>query len=92
MRFGAHRINDNVVFNYNIDGRVLEFVSSHKNLDVLVDSRLRFHEHVHSVARKAGGLTGELLQSTVCRSPSIMVPLFVSHIRPIIDFCSKFGM
>ena len=61
MRFGAHCTIDNVVFNYNIDGRFLEFVSSHKDLGVLVDSRLWFHEHVRSVVQKAGELAGVLL-------------------------------
>ena len=31
---------------------------------------------------------GELLRSTVCRSTDFMLSLFVSHIRPIIDYCS----
>ena len=44
MRFGAHHTNDNVIFNYNIDGRILKFVSSHKNLGVLIESSLRFHD------------------------------------------------
>ena len=55
------------------------------NLGVIIDSKLRFHEHISVVAGKEGGLMLELLQSTVCRSREFMVTLFVSHIRPIID-------
>ena len=54
---------------------------------MLVNSKLHFH-YVCSVVRKAGGLASELLQSTISCS-SIMVSLFVSHIRPIRDFCSN---
>ena len=37
---------------------------------------------------KAGALMGDLLRSTVCRSKKFMVHLFVSHIRPFLDYCS----
>ena len=35
MRFGVHRANDNVMLYFNIDGRFLVFVSSHKDLGIL---------------------------------------------------------
>ena len=38
--------------------------------------------------RKAAGLASNLLRFTVNRSPEFMVVLFVSHIRPISDYCS----
>lgn len=57
----------------------MEFVSSDKDLGVLVYVKLKFHEHMRSVVRKAGGMAGELLRPMVCRSP-FMVALFVSHI------------
>ena len=37
---------------------------------------------------KANGTSINLLKSTVCRSPAFMTTLFVTHIRPILDFCS----
>ena len=42
-------------------------------------------------ARKAGGLASELLHSTICRSSILMVILFESHIRRIMDVCSNVG-
>ena len=56
---------------------------------MLIDPELRFHDHVWSVVWKAGGLAGELLRSTVCHTQHFMVSLFVSHIRPIMDFGSS---
>ena len=56
---------------------------------MLVDSKLQFHDHVRNVVRKARGLANELLHSTIYRTSVFMVSLFVSHIRPIMDFCSN---
>ena len=88
MRFSAQKSEEIPPF-YDIAGKFLEFVSVHRDLGVLVDSRLRFHEYIREVVQKAGGLAGELLRSTVCRSPVFMVSLFVSYIRPVMDFCSS---
>ena len=63
------------IFSYNIDGNLLDFVSSHKDLGVLIDPELRFHDHFQSAVRKAGGLAGELLHSTVVFS-NFMVSLY----------------
>ena len=73
---------------YFLQGRPLRFVHSQRDLGVVVDSSLRFHQHIQTVAAKAGGLASSLLRSTVCRSPDFMVSLFVSHVRPILDYAS----
>ena len=91
MRFGACNAGNNLGCSYSIDCKVLKFVTSHRDLGVLVDSKLRVHDHVRNVLRKAGGLASELLQSTICRSSIFMVSLFVSLIRPILGFCSNVG-
>ena len=54
---------------------------------MLVYVKLKYHGHVQSIVRIAGGMLGELLLATVCHSPSFMVSLFVSHVRPIMNFC-----
>ena len=84
MQFGPGLVRRN----FFIGGDHLEHVTSYKDLGVIIDTSLRFHVHARTVAAKAGGLAGELLRSTVCRSPSFMVSLFVSHVRPIIEYCS----
>ena len=38
--------------------------------------------------RKAAGLSSSLLRATVNRSPEFMITLFVTHIKPIVDYCS----
>ena len=73
---------------YQLGGSQLRFLDSHRDLGVLVDSSLRFHIHVRDVVRRAAGLSSSLLRSTVCRNRDFMVTLFVTHIRPLLDYCS----
>ena len=61
---------------------------THRDLGVLVDSNLKFHLHIREVVQKAAGLACSLLWSTVCRSLSFMLMLFVMYVRPILDYCS----
>ena len=73
---------------YRLGSDRLELARSHRDLGIIVDTSLRFHLNVHAVVQKASSLLYQLLRSTVCRSPKFMVTLFVSHIRPILDYCS----
>ena len=86
MRIGNRAGTPNPV--YSLGSHSMVVVDSYKDLGVTIDSKLKFHEHVRMTVGKAGGLQSELLRSTVCRAPEFMVSLFVSHIRPIIDYCS----
>ena len=90
IRFGrAGRVMDfmNCV-GFTMGGNPIKSVVSAVDLGVTVDSSLKFHDHIATVASKAGGLATNLLRSTLNREPSFMVSLFISHVRPIIDYCS----
>ena len=90
MRFGSG--SSQVVVGsgsgYFLGNSELVLVGSHRDLGVTVDCSLKFHCHVSSVVNRAGGLVGQLLRGTVCREMSFMVTLFVSHIRPLLDYCA----
>jgi len=73
---------------YHLDGVQLKFVSSAKDLGVHLDAKLRFHHHIRTMVNRAAALAQNLLRSTVNRSPDFMVKLFVSHVRPMLDYCS----
>ena len=73
---------------YFIDQTPIKVVHSHPDLGVLIDSDLKFHQHIINTAQKAGGLAQNTLKATVCRSPDFMMSVFCSHIRPIIEYCS----
>ena len=73
---------------YLLGGSPLPICKSHCDLGVLVDNKLKFHEHVACVAHKAFGLCQSFLKSTVCRTPEFMLFLFVTHVRPLIEYAS----
>ena len=86
MRFGRGSTANNP--QYTLDGQALCVVPQYKDLGVWVDSKLKFHHHIRVTVGKASALMSELLRSTVCRDTEFMVTLYVSHIRPIVDYCS----
>jgi hypothetical protein len=86
-RFVDWNIND-AGPGYTLGGSRLEFVQVHRDLGVDVDVGLKFHGHVRGVVCRAAGLCNDLLRSTVNRSPDFMVTLFVTHVRPVLDYCS----
>ena len=73
---------------YFLDGSPLPTCKTHGDLGVLVDDKLKFHEHVSSVAHKAFGLCQSFLKSTVCRTPEFMMFLLTTHVRPLIEYAS----
>lgn len=73
---------------YLLNGNPLPVVSSHRDLGVIVDTSLKFHEHIESVSHKASGLCHSFLKSTVCRNPDFMLFLFKTHIRPVLEYGS----
>ena len=74
---------------YHIGGMAIPFVYSSRDLGIIIDSQLKFHEHVRSVATKCSGLSSNILNSTLCRAREFMVPIYISHIRPILEFGSS---
>ena len=73
---------------YTLEGLALPTADTAADLGVTVDTDLKFHSHVQSIAHKASGLSHSLLRSTVCRSKEFMVFLLKTHIRPIMEYSS----
>ena len=73
---------------YCINDTPVPFVESCRDLGVLVDNQLKFHSHIQSIVSRAAGLSVNLLSSTLCRAKEFMLPLFLSHIRPLLEFSS----
>ena len=73
---------------YTLQGESIQWVSVYRDLGVTVDNKLKFHVHIRAVVGRAGGLMSNLLRSTKCRTANFMLRLFISHIRPTIDYCS----
>ena len=87
MRF-TRNFKEQVPPMYFLSGKPLPIHQSHRDLGLLIDDKLKFHEHVTSVSHKAYGLCQSFLKSTVCRTPEFMMFLFKTHIRPLIEYGS----
>ena len=74
--------------NYYLNNAPISFVNVFSDLGVTVDNSLKFHQHIHNIVSKAAALSNNLLKSTVCRSPSFMISLYKTHIRPLLEFSS----
>ena len=66
----------------------IQLQSSARDLGVKVDSSLKFHSHIWITSNKAFGVSYNLLRGTVCRSPELMKAVFLTHVRPILEYCS----
>ena len=73
---------------YYLNGQQIQLVGSHRDLGILVDTSLRFHIHIKYIVNRAAALANNLLQTTLCREPDFMRTLYISHIRPLLEFCS----
>ena len=90
MRFYQHFSGFEILddgFQYRIGDSTLEVIKCHRDLGVGVDRDLKFYCHVTKLVCRAAGLSNSLLQATVNRSPKFMTTLFVTHIRPILNYC-----
>lgn len=86
IHFSRHRADP--VCDYFIGDSPIPNKDSFRDLGILVDSSLKFHLHINEVCRKANGVANSILRGTICRSPEFMLQVFITHIRPIIDFGS----
>ena len=81
-----HLGKNNPGYNYNMNGKVLNETKSEKDLGVYVDPLLNFEEHMNITVKKARRLSGLIIRNISCKSKDIMVPLFKSLVRPILEY------
>ena len=81
-----HLGKNNPGYNYNMNGKVLNETTSEQDLGVYVDPLLNFEEHMNITVKKARRLSGLIIRNISCKSKDIMVPLFKSLVRPILEY------
>ena len=92
LQFGRHfSCWDNLEngFQYKIGNSVLEIVTCHKDLGVVIETGLKFHCHVRELVCKVAGLSSSLLRATVNRSPEFMI---TQLLWIIVQFCEMLDM
>ena len=86
LRFSRVKSISNPV--YTLNNTLIPILNCQTDLGVSIDTDLKFHSHTSLTASKAGALVGNLLKCTLCREPEFMKSLYISNVRPVIDYCS----
>ena len=66
--------------------KVLSKTICEKDLGVFIDKNLNFKEHIKQQIKKARCTAGAIHRNIIYKTPDIMVPLFKSMVRPIIEY------
>lgn len=76
----------NVKHIYALGDDVLEATSEEKDLGILIDDELKFHNHVAYAVKKANGVLSCIRRSFECRDRSTIPKLYKGLVRPLIDY------
>ena len=87
--FAVHFGYRNANYEYQLEGRKLPVEQSFRDLGVQRNSLLSRSSHCCYIAAKASRLCGLFLRRFVSRSPSFLVPVFQTFIRPILESASS---
>ena len=74
-------------FPYHVNNVLLDVSGSHSDLGVIVDTSLKFN-YIKRNAHLAGSIATNLLRSTLLRSQSFMLSIFISQVRPKMEYTS----
>ena len=72
--------------NYALDGIQLELLDNYRDLGIQIDSKLKFHIHTDTVVKKAYRVLGLIRKSFECKDYDVIVKLYKSLVRPIIEY------
>jgi len=75
-------------FNYVIDGQVLDWTSSCRDLGIIVDSKLRFNTHCATISKKANARSALISNCFTSANMKYQTIAFCSFVRPLLEFGS----
>ena len=73
---------------YSIDGNIIESVTEEKDLGVIIDKKLNFHQHIMASAKKANSILGCIRRTIKHKDREIILPLFKAHVRSRLEYGS----
>ena len=71
---------------YNIQGTNITSTDKIKDLGVIIDSNLKFHDHVNSVICKANRTLGIIRKTFQFTDNQMFVTLYKTMVRPVIEY------
>ena len=82
------KCNPNYEYEMGGEGKrhVLQTTMAEKDLGVVIDPLLTFEKHIEEVVKKANKLVGMLSRVITNKDKEIMVPLFKSLVRPVLEY------
>lgn len=81
------RRQSTTVFDYSLNSSSLERVSSIKDLGVILDSKLRFHEHIATMTAKANAMLGFLRRNTQLFDDAYALKsLYCALVRSVLEY------
>lgn len=73
---------------YNLSTHPMQTKTCERDLGVFIDDKLSFDPHVSAVVSKAKRLSGLMFHTFASRSRHVIVPVFKTLIRPILEYGS----
>ena len=71
---------------YRLDNHELEHVFEEKDLGVIIDSELKFEEHIAAKVKKANAMMGLIRRSFTFLDGDLFKKLFTSFVRPHLEY------
>ena len=86
MRLSRKNVAGRQVPSYVILNKPIDVVQSYKYLGVLISSNMKWGDHVKYVTSRASRLFGFIRRLVRCNDPDILVRLFSTLCRPILEY------
>ena len=72
--------------NYTLERIQLELLDNFRDLCIQINSKLKFHIHTNTVVKKVCRVLGLICKSFECKDSDVMVQLYKTLVRPIIEY------
>ena len=88
MHLGKNNPNYDYVMREGENYKVLSKTTCEKDLGVFIDNKLNFKDHISKQVKKARCTAGVIHRNIINKTPDILVPLFKSMVRPIVEYAN----
>ena len=88
LHVGKHNCQYNYTIGKGDEKLTLEKTVKEKDLGVYIDPLLTFEEHINETIKKSNNMSHLISRSITYKTKEIMVPLFKSLIRPILEYAN----
>ena len=82
LHIGQHDTN----YEYYLGNSKLENTTMEKDLGVIMDGELKFHNHVAQAAKKASGVLAQIRRTMACHNETTITLLYKGIVRPLLEY------